>query len=240
MRVATLIQQQFLPRELPQLDGWQVAAYYGPARAVGGDFYDFIPLPDGRIGIVVGDVTDKGVPAALIMARTQSVLRGEAPRLIEPSAVLQRANEILLPEMPERMFVTCLYGVLDPATGQFTYANAGHLAPYLRTADGVVELRATGMPLGLLAGHALRVAGGDPCRRRERRALQRRHHRGAWARRRHVRLPAPARADDGRSRRQRRSSTPSSTSCTPSRAAAGSRRTTSRWSPCVGMAWPRP
>ena len=81
MRVATLIQQQFLPRELPQLPDWQVAAYYGPARAVGGDFYDFIALPDGRIGIVVGDVTDKGVPAALIMARTQSVLRGEAPRL---------------------------------------------------------------------------------------------------------------------------------------------------------------
>jgi Stage II sporulation protein E (SpoIIE)/GAF domain len=104
MRVATLIQQQFLPHELPKLDGWQVAAYYGPARAVGGDFYDFIELPDGRIGIVVGDVTDKGVPAALIMARTQSVLRGEAPRSISPGEVLRRANEILLPEMPARMF----------------------------------------------------------------------------------------------------------------------------------------
>ena len=99
MRVATLIQQQFLPRELPNLADWQVAAYYGPARAVGGDFYDFIALPDGRIGIVVGDVTDKGVPAALIMARTQSVLRGEAPRLLSPAKVLERANEILLPEM---------------------------------------------------------------------------------------------------------------------------------------------
>jgi serine phosphatase RsbU (regulator of sigma subunit)/anti-sigma regulatory factor (Ser/Thr protein kinase) len=151
MRVATLIQQQFLPRELPELAGWQVAAYYGPARAVGGDFYDFIQLPDGRIGIVVGDVTDKGVPAALIMARTQSVLRGEAPRLIEPSEVLQRVNEILLPEMPERMFVTCLYGVLEPETGRFVYANAGHNPAYARTADGVTELRATGMPLGLLA-----------------------------------------------------------------------------------------
>jgi serine phosphatase RsbU (regulator of sigma subunit)/anti-sigma regulatory factor (Ser/Thr protein kinase) len=150
MRVATLIQQQFLPRELPELAGWQVAAYYGPARAVGGDFYDFIPLPDGRIGIVVGDVTDKGVPAALIMARTQSVLRGEAPRLIEPSEVLRRVNEILVDEMPTRMFVTCLYGVLDPETGRFDYANAGHNPPYARTADGVVELRATGMPLGLL------------------------------------------------------------------------------------------
>jgi Serine phosphatase RsbU, regulator of sigma subunit len=152
MRVATLIQQQFLPRELPQLPDWQVAAHYGPARAVGGDFYDFIALPDGRIGIVVGDVTDKGVPAALIMARTQSVLRGEAPRLVSPAKVLERANEILLPEMPARMFVTCLYMVLEPATGRVVYANAGHNLPYVRTAEGVIELRATGMPLGLLAG----------------------------------------------------------------------------------------
>ncbi|HEY7936822.1 MAG TPA: SpoIIE family protein phosphatase [Candidatus Limnocylindrales bacterium] len=150
MRVATLIQQQFLPHELPELPDWQVAAYYGPARAVGGDFYDFIELPDGRIGIVVGDVTDKGVPAALIMARTQSVLRGEAPRLTSPGDVLRRANEILLPEMPTRMFVTCLYLVLEPLTGRIVYANAGHLPPYVRTTEGVVELRATGMPLGLL------------------------------------------------------------------------------------------
>ncbi len=152
MRVATLIQQQFLPRELPQLRDWQVAAYYGPARAVGGDFYDFIPLPDGRIGIVVGDVTDKGVPAALIMARTQSVLRGEAPRLSSPAKVLERANEILLPEMPARMFVTCLYMILEPETGRVVFANAGHNLPYVRTADEVIELRATGMPLGLLPG----------------------------------------------------------------------------------------
>jgi serine phosphatase RsbU (regulator of sigma subunit)/anti-sigma regulatory factor (Ser/Thr protein kinase) len=150
MRVATLIQQQFLPHELPKLPDWQVAAYYGPARAVGGDFYDFIELPDGRIGIVVGDVTDKGVPAALIMARTQSVLRGEAPRSDSPGEVLRRANEILLPEMPARMFVTCLYLILEPASGRVVYANAGHLPPYVRTADGVLELRATGMPLGLL------------------------------------------------------------------------------------------
>ena len=152
MRVAALIQQQFLPRELPRLADWQVAAHYGPARAVGGDFYDFIALPDGRIGIVVGDVTDKGVPAALIMARTQSVLRGEAPRLISPARVLARANEILLPEMPARMFVTCLYMVLEPETGKVVYANAGHNLPYVRTAEGVIELRATGMPLGLLPG----------------------------------------------------------------------------------------
>ncbi len=166
MRVAALIQQQFLPRELPRLPDWQVAALYGPARAVGGDFYDFIALPDGRIGIVVGDVTDKGVPAALIMARTQSVLRGEAPRLLSPAKVLERANEILLPEMPARMFVTCLYVVLEPETGRVVYANAGHNLPYVRTAEGVIELRATGMPLGLLPGmdypeHEAVIAPGE-------------------------------------------------------------------------------
>jgi len=152
LRVATLIQQQFLPRELPRLADWQVAAFYGPARAVGGDFYDFIELPDGRIGVVVGDVTDKGVPAALVMARTHSILRGDAPRLVSPARVLAHANELLVAEMPERMFVTCLYLVFDPRTGHVVFANAGHNLPYVRTADGVSELRATGMPLGLLPG----------------------------------------------------------------------------------------
>jgi len=152
LRVATLIQQQFLPRQLPDLPDWQVAAYYGPARAVGGDFYDFIELADGRIGIVVGDVTDKGVPAALVMARTHSILRGDAPRLVSPAKVLEHANDLLVAEMPEKMFVTCLYLVLDPSTGRVVYANAGHNLPYVRTAEGVIEFRATGMPLGLMPG----------------------------------------------------------------------------------------
>ncbi len=150
MRVATLIQHQFLPRQLPSLPHWQIAAYYGPARAVGGDFYDFIEMPDGRIGIAVGDVTDKGVPAALVMARTHSILRAEATRSDSPGAILARANELLVPEMPARMFVTCLFAILDPATGRIVLANAGHNLPYVRTASGVVELRATGMPLGLM------------------------------------------------------------------------------------------
>jgi len=150
LKVAQLIQQQFLPHELPQLPEWQVAAYYGPARVVGGDFYDFIDLGEGRIGVVVGDVTDKGVPAALVMARTHSILRAEAPRLIDPGRVLARANELLVPEMPPKMFVTCLYGVLEPESGRFRFANAGHNLPYVRTPDGVIELRATGLPLGLL------------------------------------------------------------------------------------------
>ena len=150
MRVATLIQQQFLPRQLPSLPQWQIAAYYGPARAVGGDFYDFIEMPDGRIGIAVGDVTDKGVPAALVMARTHSILRAEASRSDSPGEILARANALLVPEMPARMFVTCLFAILEPETGRIVMANAGHNLPYIRTDDGVVELRATGMPLGLM------------------------------------------------------------------------------------------
>lgn len=150
MRVATLIQQQFLPRELPKLPEWQIAAYYSPARAVGGDFYDFIEMPDGRIGIAVGDVTDKGVPAALVMARTHSILRAEASRSDSPGEILARANALLVPEMPPRMFVTCLFAILEPETGRMVMANAGHNLPYIRTDDGVIELRATGMPLGLM------------------------------------------------------------------------------------------
>ena len=152
MRVATLIQQQFLPKELPQLAGWDVSAFYRPARAVGGDFYDFIQLDDGRIAIIAGDVTDKGVPAALVMASTRSILRGDAGRLVSPSKVLERANDLLVPDIPSHMFVTCLYALLDPSTGRLSFANAGHNLPYVRKKDGVVELRATGMPLGLMPG----------------------------------------------------------------------------------------
>ena len=152
LEVARLIQQNFLPRELPDLPGWQIAAYYRPAREVGGDFYDVIPLPDGRVAFVVGDVTDKGVPAALVMSATRSVLRASAQRLIEPGIVLERVNEHLCPDMPEKMFVTCLYGVLDPVSGHLRFANAGHDLPYVKTADGVIELRARGMPLGLMPG----------------------------------------------------------------------------------------
>ncbi len=161
LRVATLIQQQFLPRQLPQLPQWQVAAYYGPARAVGGDFYDFVEMPDGRIGIAVGDVTDKGVPAALVMARTHSILRAEASRSSSPGEILSRANDLLVPEMPAKMFVTCLFAVLDPATGHIVLANAGHNLPFVRSGDEITELRATGMPLGLMPGIRYEETEGD-------------------------------------------------------------------------------
>jgi serine phosphatase RsbU (regulator of sigma subunit)/anti-sigma regulatory factor (Ser/Thr protein kinase) len=150
LRVARVIQQTLLPKEIPQPSGWALSAFWQPAREVGGDFYDFIVLPDGRMGILVADVTDKGVPAALVMATTRSMLRAVAERLIEPGQVLERVNNLLYPDIPQKMFVTCLYLVMDLTTGHMAYANAGHNLPYLRTSEGVIELRATGMPLGLL------------------------------------------------------------------------------------------
>jgi serine phosphatase RsbU (regulator of sigma subunit) len=150
LKIAQIIQQQFLPKSVPDLPSWHVAAFYRPARTVGGDFYDFIPLPDGRIMFVVGDVTDKGVPAALVMASTHALLRSAAPRLISPGAVLGSVNDLLCADIPAHMFVTCLALVLDPTSGKVEFANAGHDVPYVRTADGVAELRARGMPLGLM------------------------------------------------------------------------------------------
>src|SRR5579871_189619 len=152
LAVAQLIQQNFLPKELPALEGWDLAAFYRPARAVGGDFYDFIELGDGRIGLVIGDVTDKGVPAAMVMAATRSVMRASAQRLAEPGAVLARVNDSLVPDIPENMFVTCFYGVLNPRTGHLRYANAGHNLPLVHARGESSELRATGMPLGLMPG----------------------------------------------------------------------------------------
>ena len=152
LKIAQIIQQQFLPKELPDLPSWHVAAFYRPARTVGGDFYDFIPLPDGRVMFVVGDVTDKGIPAALVMASTHALLRDAAPRLISPGKVLGHVNDMLCVDIPAHMFVTCLALVLDPVSGKIEFANAGHDVPYVRTADGVQELRARGMPLGLMPG----------------------------------------------------------------------------------------
>jgi serine phosphatase RsbU (regulator of sigma subunit)/anti-sigma regulatory factor (Ser/Thr protein kinase) len=150
LQVAALIQQTLLPKELPSIPGWNVDAFYRPARAVGGDFYDFIDLGDDRLGVVIGDVTDKGVPAALVMATCRSMLRAAALSNDSPSEVLAEVNDNLVPEIPPAMFVTCLYAIIDTKGGNVVFANAGHNLPYVRTATGVLELRATGMPLGLM------------------------------------------------------------------------------------------
>jgi serine phosphatase RsbU (regulator of sigma subunit) len=152
LRVARLIQQTLLPKSAPELGGYQIAAYYRPAREVGGDFYDFLELEYGRLGLVVGDVSGKGIPAALVMANTRSVLRTIAQGGgIAPGEVLAEANEILYPDIPSNMFVTCFYGVLDPSSDTFTYANSGHDLPYLHRKGEAEELRARGMPLGLMS-----------------------------------------------------------------------------------------
>ncbi|HEY5889732.1 MAG TPA: SpoIIE family protein phosphatase, partial [Acidimicrobiia bacterium] len=152
LQVAALIQQTLLPKELPSINGWSVDAFYRPARAVGGDFYDFVELPGHRMAVVIGDVTDKGVPAALVMATCRSMLRAASLRHDSPSAILADVNDGLVDEIPPAMFVTCLYAIIDTASGEVTLANAGHNLPYVRSGDGVVELRATGMPLGLMSG----------------------------------------------------------------------------------------
>src|SRR5215210_575563 len=153
LRVARLIQQTLLPKSVPGLPGYDVAAYYQPAREVGGAFYDFLKLEDGRLGLVVGDATGHGVPAALMMANTQSVLRAVAQRGgSEPGRILAEVNEVLRSYIPPSMFVTCFYAILDPRSGALRYANAGHDLPYLWHGGDCEELRARGMPLGLMPG----------------------------------------------------------------------------------------
>src|ERR687893_2958634 len=117
LQVARSIQQASLPKEVPTLEEWQISPYYQPAREVGGDFYDFFGLPDGRLGIVVGDATGKGVPAALVMASARSMLRAVAQASNSPGDVLRRVNEPLATDIPPNMFVTCFYAILDPKSG---------------------------------------------------------------------------------------------------------------------------
>ena len=152
LQVARRIQEASLPEEVPSLEGWQISPFYQPAREVGGDFYDFHLLSEGRLGVVVGDATGKGVPAALVMSTTCGMLQLAAGDLdsSSPGEVLERVNEALLARIPSNMFATCFYCILDPKDGTLRYANAGHDLPYLWRGGDAEELRATGMPLGLM------------------------------------------------------------------------------------------
>jgi serine phosphatase RsbU (regulator of sigma subunit) len=153
LHVARRIQQASLPEAVPALEGWEIYPSYLPAREVGGDFFDFLELEDGRLGLVVGDATGKGVPAALVMSTTCGMIRAVTQASdYSPGEVLQRVNEALATRIPANMFVTCFYGVLDPGTGSFAYANAGHDLPYVRRGGYAEELMARGMPLGLMPG----------------------------------------------------------------------------------------
>jgi len=151
MDIAAEIQRSLLPESCPAIEGFELAAESIPAREVGGDFYDFIPLPEGRWGLVVADVSGKGVPAALLMALSRSLIRSysqDKPSILD---ALRVANSFVLEDTCSEMFVTCFYAVIDPGNRSLTYVNAGHNPPVITRPEGnVVMLPATGAPLGLL------------------------------------------------------------------------------------------
>ena len=150
LELARKIQQGLLPHSFPDVKGWSFDAFYSPAREVGGDFYDWLELPDGRLAVIIGDVSDKGIPAALVMATCRTLLRVSAGTGRPPGDVLAEVNDRIQPDIPSGMFVTCLLAMIDPSTGSMSLANAGHNLPYRRSDELIVEIMARGMPLGLM------------------------------------------------------------------------------------------
>lgn len=152
LEVARSIQASFIPDFPPELPGWQLAAAWRAARQVSGDFYDFVALPDGKWGLVIADVADKGTPAALFMAVCRTLLRAAAVSRTSPAKTLRRVNQLLFNDARTDLFVTVFYAVWDPKTGVVTYASGGHNSPLLvRAADrNVVELHSKGIALGVI------------------------------------------------------------------------------------------
>jgi serine phosphatase RsbU (regulator of sigma subunit) len=148
VQLARQIQKTFLPDSLPEHPQWQLAARWRTARQVGGDFYDMFELPDNHIGIFIADVADKGMPAALFMALTRTLMHAAVIENPSPGRALQRVNELLLPDTRQGMFVTAVYGVLNQETGELTYANAGHNPPLVVRKDSVERLTRTAVALG--------------------------------------------------------------------------------------------
>ena len=166
--VASKIQQSILPTQFPAAPEYQVFGHMVPARNVGGDFFDVLRLEDGRIGLAVADVSDKGVPAALFMMSSRTLLKGSAIGLGTPGEVLGEVNDLLCEDNETAMFVTLLYAVYDPETGKLTYANGGHNAPLVVHADGSSTLLPLtgGIALGVMSDlpyrqHTVTLAPGD-------------------------------------------------------------------------------
>ncbi len=156
MEFARTVQESFLPDSPPFAAGYAFSAHYTPAQEVGGDFYDFIPLDRGRTGVVIGDVSGKGVPAALFMAKLGSDLRTLAYTERGPGEAFGKLNDLLVSRSRRGMFATALYIEVETETGSLTITNAGHLPPLIRRSDGTVQKLANtgGAPLGILPGMA--------------------------------------------------------------------------------------
>ena len=133
--IARKMQRAILPTEFPDEPGYRICGDMEPARNVGGDFFDVIPLEHGRVGLAIADVSDKGVPAALFMMSSRTLLKGAAIGSAEPSAALREVNNMLCDKNESMMFVTLLYGIYDPASGELTYANGGHNSPVVVHSD---------------------------------------------------------------------------------------------------------
>lgn len=165
--LARAMQVAILPSRFPVAVGCDGAARMLPATTMGGDFYDFIELPGGRIGLVMADVSGKGVPAAFFMAVARTNLNALAATASGPADCLQRTNDVLLTQNPMDLFVTVFYAVFDPATGVLTYSNGGHNPPLLRRANGQVEMltSAAGLVLGMFPAsydeETVQLAPGD-------------------------------------------------------------------------------
>jgi sigma-B regulation protein RsbU (phosphoserine phosphatase) len=154
LATARMIQKSFLPQTIPQHAGWDIGAYWRPMHEVAGDFYDFYPLPDGRLAVVIADVSGKGVPAALFMALSVTVLRFAMSLGFVPGELMDRANQAIITHQQSRMFTTAFVGYLDLASGLLHFASAGHNPPLLyRAAVGRCEyLTASGVAMGLFEG----------------------------------------------------------------------------------------
>ncbi len=152
LQMARDVQASLLPRETPQVAGWELAARWEPARQVAGDYYDFIPLDEGQLGLVIADVSDKGMPAALFMALTRSIVRASVGRTLSPAEGIAHANQLICADATGGMFVTLFYARLNPTTREIVFVNAGHNPPLLYRADEdeLTKLTRTGMALGVL------------------------------------------------------------------------------------------
>jgi phosphoserine phosphatase RsbU/P len=154
MEFARTVQESFLPQKTPEIRNFKFSTHYTPAQEVGGDFYDFINFDQGRAGIVIGDVSGKGVPAALYMAKLGSDLRTLAFTEKDPASALEKLNNLLAERSRRGMFATLLYIELESESGKLTISNAGHLPPIVKKSDNTVTTLSTagGSPLGILTG----------------------------------------------------------------------------------------